>query len=77
MNIISLSKSESVVIDTNIVVKVLEVCADEVWIEIERPRGISVERGELRSSSPTGRLARILPEPLCRNTQLIRLLESA
>jgi sRNA-binding carbon storage regulator CsrA len=50
MNIISLSKSESVVIDTKIVVKVREVCADEVWIEIERPRGISVERGELRAA---------------------------
>jgi carbon storage regulator CsrA len=50
MQVFSLSKSESVVIDANIVVKVLEVCADEVWIEIERPRGISVERGELRAA---------------------------
>jgi len=46
MKYISLSKNESAVIDTNIIVKVLEVCDDEVWIEIERPRGVSVERGE-------------------------------
>jgi sRNA-binding carbon storage regulator CsrA len=47
MNFISLSKNESAVIDTNIIVKVLEIRDDEVWIEIERLGDISRERGEL------------------------------
>jgi sRNA-binding carbon storage regulator CsrA len=29
---------------------VLEVYDDEVWIEIERPRGVLVERGEVHAA---------------------------
>lgn len=47
MHIISLGTNESAVIDNNIIVKVLEICDGEVWLEIERPGDVWVERGEV------------------------------
>ena len=44
---ILLSKNEGVVVDADIIVTVLGVSGDTVRLGIERPRGVSVERGEV------------------------------
>lgn len=48
MHSIFLGKDESIVIDTDIIVTVLEVRGDEVEFRIERPSDVSVEQGEER-----------------------------
>ena len=47
MHSIILGKDESVVIDTGIIVTVLEVRGDEVRFKIERPNDVSVKQGEM------------------------------
>ena len=48
MHSIFLGKDESIVIDTDIIVTVLEVRGDEVEFRIERPSDVSVEQAEER-----------------------------
>jgi len=45
---IILSENEGVVVDTDIIVTVLEVSGDTVRLGIEHPRGVPVELGEAR-----------------------------
>ena len=44
---ILLSKNEGIVVDADIIVTVLGVSGDTVRLGIERPRGVSVELGEV------------------------------
>ncbi len=50
MSTISLGENEAIVIANEIIVTVLAVRGDEVEIGIERPTGVSVERGEVCSA---------------------------
>ena len=47
MLIIPRSKNQSIVINDNIIVNVVEVDGDEVRLSIEYPEGVSVQAGEV------------------------------
>jgi carbon storage regulator CsrA len=50
MSTIVLGKNDAIVIGNEIIVTVLAVRDDEVEVGIERPAGVSVERGEVCSA---------------------------
>jgi sRNA-binding carbon storage regulator CsrA len=46
MRIFSLATDEGIVVGDDVAVKVLRIEGDEVWLEIDRPDGFSMEQVE-------------------------------
>lgn len=62
MLILSRKKGESIIIDDNIVLSVVDVCGENVKIGIDAPRSVAIYRSEVYEEIKKANLASVIGE---------------